>query len=371
MPSHKRAHETAEDEPAAGDAEDRPPSGIVSELPTKEKLARLGQLVSGRRRALILTHDNPDPDSLAAALALAHLLEHRANLPCRIAYGGIVGRAENTAMIRVLHLPVLPATRVDFSQEDVLALVDTQPQAKNHSLPAGLTPDIVIDHHPARDGIEQVPFADVGHSGATCSILVEYLRAARMALSTEVATALFYGIKADTRDLGRQTFQVDIDSYLYLLPRVDKDALAQIEHPALPARYFRLYNLAIEKARVHQNAVEVDLGEIYSPDMVAEVAERMLSLEGMKWSLAYGSYQGQLFLSIRTRDRRMNAGRLIREICEDLGGSSGGHGSMAGARLPLHGTRDQRRRLKRSLVSRFLSEFGVHDRKGQKLLALG
>lgn len=345
-------------------------SGVVSHLPVREKLARLMRLARGRRRGLILTHDNPDPDSLAAAVALSWLLDKRAGVPTRIAYGGIVGRAENTAMIRVLRLPVIPVSRVDFAKEDLLALVDTQPPAGNHSLPRTLVPDVVIDHHPAREGIGAVPFADVGHTGATCTILVEYLRAANIALTREVATALFYGIKADTRDLGRQTFQVDVDSYLYLFPQVDKDALAQIEHPALPAAYFRLYDEAIRKARVHEDAVECDLGEIYTPDMVAEVAERLLSLEGMKWSLAYGTYRGNLFLSIRTRDRRRNAGRLIREICEDLGGSSGGHGSMAGARLPLTGAPARATRLKKGLVRRFLTEFGVGDVRGRKLLAL-
>jgi nanoRNase/pAp phosphatase (c-di-AMP/oligoRNAs hydrolase) len=347
------------------------PAGIpLANLSTARKLARLIKLAEGHQRALILTHDNPDPDSLAAAVALAYLLERRARLQCCIAYGGIVGRAENTAMIRVLQLPVIPISQVVFAENDLFAMVDTQPPAGNHSLPPRYPPDVVIDHHPAREGTERVPFADVGHTGATCSILVDYLRAARLPLSTSVATALFYGIKADTRDLGRQTYPIDVDAYLYLYPMVDKDALAQIEHPALPARYFRLYNLAIQKARVHQTAVVVDLGEIYSPDMVAEVAERLLSLEGMRWSLACGSYQDQLFLSIRTKDRRMNAGRLIREICEDLGGSSGGHGSMAGARLPMYGTPAQRKRLKQNLVRRFLLEFGVSDRKGRKLLDL-
>ena len=75
--------------------------------------------------------------------------------------------------------------------------------------------------------------------------------------------------------------------------------------------------------------------------MVAEVAERLAVLEGMKWSLAFGNYRGQLYFSLRTRDRRMNAGRLIREICEDRGGSAGGHGTMAGARLPLRAARSR------------------------------
>ncbi len=346
--------------------------GLVSHLSVRERVARLLKVAQGKNKALIVTHDNPDPDAIASAVALSCLLEQKAGLSSRIAYGGIVGRAENTAMIRVLRLPVVPISRVEPDEFDLLAMVDTQPAAGNHRLPSNRSPDIVIDHHPPREGLPTTPFADVGRdTGATCSILVEYLRNTGLELSSPVATALFYGIKADTRDLGRQTFQVDIDSYIYLLPKVDKDALNHIEHPALPARYFRLYHQAIEKAKVHGNAVEVDLGEIYSPDMVAEVAERLLSLEGMKWSLAYGSYQRQLFLSIRTSDRRMNAGRLIREICENLGGSSGGHGTMAGARIPLQGTLAQQKQLKRNLIARFLDEFGVSDREEQPLLTLG
>ena len=91
-----------------------------------------------------------------------------------------------------------------------------------------------------------------------------------------------------------------------------------------------------------------DLDEVYSPDMVAEVAERMSFLEGTKWSLAYASYRNQLYFSLRTKDRRMNAGRMIREVCENVGGSAGGHGSMAGARLPLSGNKAQRNQFKRS-----------------------
>jgi hypothetical protein len=110
--------------------------------------------------------------------------------------------------------------------------------------------------------------------------------------------------------------------------------------------------------------------EVYSPDMVAEVAERLLALEGMKWSLAWGTFANQLFVSIRTTDRRVNAGRLIREICEDLGGSAGGHGSMAGARIPMHGTRAQRERFKRQLLRRFLLELGQDEGKGRPLLRM-
>lgn len=345
--------------PPRDGGEDQALAGRLAHMPAREKLERLLRTVRGRKRALVLTHDNPDPDSIGAAVALADVLQRRAGMQAQVGYGGIIGRAENIAFVKVLKLPILPISQVVFEEYDCLALVDTQPSVRNHSLPAQHPADIVIDHHPLRDESLDAPFADVGGDfGATSTMLVEYLRAARVEPTVELATALFYGIKADTRDLGRETTKTDVDCYVWLLPRIEKRLLGQIEHPELPLRYFKLYHKAIERAKVYGEAVVTDLGEVYSPDMVAEVAERMLFLEGMRWSLAYGSYRSQLYFSLRTNDRRMNAGRLIREICEDKGGSSGGHGSMAGARLPLWGTRAQRTALKRELVKRFLEAFG-------------
>jgi nanoRNase/pAp phosphatase (c-di-AMP/oligoRNAs hydrolase) len=197
----------------------------------------------------------------------------------------------------------------------------------------------------------------------------EYLRAARIEPSSELATALYYGIKADTRDLERQTRPHDVDCYLWLFPKIDRGLLTDIEHPALPVRYFRLYHAAIERARLFTGAVITDLGEVYTPDMVAEVAERLSFIEELTWSLAYGSYHSQLFLSLRCTDRRMNAGRLIRETCAEFGGSAGGHGSMAGARLPLAGTRAQRTAFKAEVVRKFKTAFGVEGQRGASVLS--
>ncbi|MDP3234338.1 MAG: DHH family phosphoesterase [Myxococcales bacterium] len=343
----------------------------VSSLTAKAKVERLRKLFKHRKRGLVLTHDNPDPDSMASAVALATVLHSRLGIPTDVAYGGIIGRAENSAFVRVLKLPVLPISQVDPSQYDLFALVDTQQSVKNHSLPEGVTADIVIDHHPTRDDGVVNPFADLGSNfyGATSTLLTEYVRAARIEPMPELATALYYGIKADTRDLERQTREPDVDCYLWLFPRIDRNLLAEIEHPQLPLRYFRLFHAAIEKARLFTCAVITDLGEVYSPDMVAEVAERLSFLEEAKWSLASGSFRSQLYLSLRCSDRRMNAGRLIREVCEGLGGSAGGHGSMAGARLPLVGKRANRAELKREVVRRFKAAFGVEGERGVSLLS--
>lgn len=342
----------------------------IATLPAKGKVDRLTKVFKGRRRGLVLTHDNPDPDSMASAWALATVLADRVGVPTELAYGGIIGRAENAAFVKTLKIPIRPIEEIDLGAYDLFALTDTQQTVGNHALPDGLMADIVIDHHPLRDEAVATPFADLGGAyGATSTMLTEYLRAARIDPSPELATALYYGIKADTRDLGRQTKDPDVDCYLWLFPRIDRELLSHIEHPELPVRYFKLYHAAIEKARLYSDAVITDLGDVYSPDLVAEVAERLSFIEGPRWSLACGSFRSQLYCSLRVSDKRMNAGRLIREVCESLGGSAGGHGSMAGARLPLTGKKAQREEFKRDVVRRFKAAFGVESERGVSLLS--
>jgi len=166
--------------------------------------------VAGKNaNVLVCTHDNPDPDAIAAGFALGELLRARAGATYTITHGGVLGRAENRAMVRLLKIPLVPFARVDLSAYDVVALVDTQPAHGNHRVtPAHLQGKrlVCIDHHPAREWDEGAPdFADVGGDyGATSTMLTCYLDSAEVAFDPAVATALFYGIKSDTRDLGRE-----------------------------------------------------------------------------------------------------------------------------------------------------------------------
>src|SRR5512141_457393 len=97
---------------------------------TRSRFAALAEHVeapSGRGRWLVLTHDNPDPDALAAAVVLAALLRRAFGRPATAAYGGIIGRAENREMVRVLGISLLHVRALQWSQYRHFALVDTQP----------------------------------------------------------------------------------------------------------------------------------------------------------------------------------------------------------------------------------------------------
>jgi len=337
----------------------------------RERLRKLLAVARAHERALILTHDNPDPDAVASACGLAHLLHECAGVGATAAYGGIIGRAENKAMLRVLHLPIQPVSRIEAQRHDLVCLVDTQPEVGNYSLAPASVPELVIDHHPARPSSLLAAFHDVGGpAGATSTLVTQYLRAAKLLPGPQLATALFYGIKSDTRDLGREYDPADVESYNWLFPLVDKPSLSRIEHPSVPARYFAAYHRAYERARLHGGGegVVVDMGEVYVPEIVPEVAERLVSLEGLRWSLATGSYKGELYLSLRLNDRRVNAGKLVREVCAPMGGSAGGHGAMAGARVPLRGRPPEL--LAADVVAAFLRAFHVRVGPGTPLVPL-
>ncbi len=336
------------------------------------RVQRLLDALEGKRRLLILTHDNPDPDSIASALGLAELVATRMpRLKTDIAYGGYIGRAENRAMIRLLKIELLHASRLDIDDYDATALCDTQPGAKNHSHPPHRAPTIVIDHHPPREESEAAAYADVGGDyGATTTKVVEYLRAAGAKIDETLATALFYGVKSDTRDLGRESNKADFDAYRFLIDHANLPLVSEIEHPQVPREYFRAMVEGFKRARVYDSAVAVHLGEVYTPDLCAELADRLLQADGIRWSLAMGIHADQLYVSIRTRDKRCNAGKLIAEVITERG-MAGGHGAMAGARQPLLGYGNRARaKTAQEVIRRFLRALDIPDAvKGESLIA--
>lgn len=346
-------------------------------LTIQERVAFLLNVVGGGDRALICTHDNPDPDSIASAMALGRLIEAKTKIPITLTYGGILGRAENRAMVRLLKIPLVPVHKIDMDDFDVVGLVDTQPEARNHALPAERVTGkkmICVDHHPARDQSREADYADVGGDfGATSTLLTHYLHVAGVEPTTDLATALFYGVKSDTQDLGREVSDKDLWAYTHLISKTDMQLVSAIEHPRLPRAYFGVLMRAIQKANVHGNVVSCDLGEVYVPDLVAETADRLSFAEGMRWSLVVGTYQDDIYASLRVNDRRYSAGKMVREaMIQFPTGSAGGHGSMAGARLP-HSPKSKsagaRTRARKKLLRALIEATGVDaQRKPEKFV---
>jgi nanoRNase/pAp phosphatase (c-di-AMP/oligoRNAs hydrolase) len=301
----------------------------------KERLEKLLGAVSGVKQLLILPHNDPDPDSIASTVALRHLLGERAGVEGRIVYRGIIGRAENKALVRYLSRPLQRLSDADSVSSLPVALIDTQPGAGNNALPAGRMPLIVLDHHPPRPATAASVFADVrSELGATSTILTQYLQAAGVEPGPRLATALFYGIKTDTRGLSRGTSRDDMTAYLDLQPSIDVQALIEIEQAQVPAAYFRSFDTALRAARLYDGAVIVSMGPMDYPDLAAEMADLLMRLNHARWVICMGVYKRVLFLSVRARNERMGAERLVVAVVGGAG-TAGGHGAMAGGQIPL------------------------------------
>ena len=337
-------------------------------VPPKSMLAGLLQALEGPAPLVILPHDNPDPDALASAAALKFLVQELGGKEAVIALGGIVGRAENRAMLTYLTIDLQPVGEIDWSGDVHVALVDTQPGRTNNSLPPGKTPTVVIDHHPAYDTYAGVPFLDLREEyGATSTILTEYVRESHLELESKIATALFYGIMAETQDLGRESTAADIAAAQFLYPYANKRRLGKIENARVPREYFAAFHEAIERAQIYGNVVVSTLPAVQYPDMVAEVADFLLRLDEVEWACAIGRYKDFLHVSLRTTEREVNAGDILQQV---LGSRwAGGHDMIAGGRTRITGTGpDAARAAADEVRTRLLTALATGDVAGRPLV---
>lgn len=308
--------------------------GLAAPAPASP-LEGLFRAVAGAPQVVICAHRNPDPDSISSAMALRYLLEASAGVRAVVAYEGVIGRAENRAMVSLLRLHLKQIEAVPGFDWSQVALVDTQPRSGNNSFPRTARPLVVIDHHPALKSTDAGWIDLRPEYGATATILTEYLALSGLPVPSWLATCLAYGISSETRDLGRGAGERDMEAYLRLYPRVRKRILARIEHPRLPRSYFRVLDRALHSAFSYRNVIGSRLGEVETPDSVAEIADFLLAHERMGWSIVTGRHGGQLYLSLRAI-RGRGAGGILRELLRGRG-TAGGHGRMAGGQVDLAG----------------------------------
>ena len=337
-------------------------------LNTTEKLNALEKLFKDQRRLLVVLHNNPDPDAIASAFALSFLVKKLFQVQSTLAYGGIIGRAENLAMVRELKIHLLRISRIRFNRYDRIAMVDTQPGAGNNALPKDVRCHVVIDHHPRRRGLK----ADFIHIdteyGATATVLIEWLMAGRLDIPADLATALAYAIRTETQDLGRETSRRDIDAYLNVYPRANMRKLARIAYPKLPHSYFTTLGSGLKRALTYRHLICVHLGDIPIPELVAEIADLMMRHKHIGWVLCTGRFSDNLIISLRSSNPKAQAGKIIKRVVPNRN-MAGGHDTFAGGMIPLSDySGDNTDHLEEHLTEEFSRIMGYPDADWKPLL---
>ena len=297
---------------------------------TRARVQQYQRELSDADRVLILLHNDPDPDAMASGLALRNLL-HRTKTTAIIGAFQGVARPENLRMASLLDIHVEPLNRKSLTEFDRVATVDVQPHYFGGLINKV---DLVIDHHPERAGCSTA-FKDIRPDyGSTCTILTEHLRAVDVNISERTATAMLYAIKSDTLFLSRQTNEPDLDAFRFLYPLANAALIRKMEGAETTVERLHCVAEAVQHGEVAGSLYTTHLGDVARADLIAYVADFLLQVEEITWSVVSGVVHGDIIVSVRNLGSSRHAGEFVKRSFGDIG-SAGGHRTMAKAVAPL------------------------------------
>ena len=315
------------------------PSAVIADsalraLETGELEHRTEQLATAidetDNRMAILAHRSPDPDSIASAVALKAIAESR-DVETDILYDGEIGHQENRAFVNLFGIDLTPLSEVTLDTYDTVALVD-HAKASEPAVEEGV--DVFIDHfEPEID--YGARFIDVRQNvSSTSTILTKYVQEFDLSLSEDVATALLYGIRAETLDFKRDTTPADLTAAAYLYPFADHDTLEQVESPSMSPETLDVLADAIRNRDVKGSHLVSNAGFIRNREALSEAAQHLLNLEGITTTAVFAIADDTIYLAARSKDIRMNIGSVLEDAFGDIG-EVVGHSTDATVEIPL------------------------------------
>lgn len=337
---------------------------------------KLHSLLAGWEGTLaIVTHNNPDPDAIGSAMALAAIAKsaNPQKLKCRIFYDGIIGHQENRTMVNLLDIRMEKLDPEAIQDCSYIALVDSPGPGMNNSLSPRTRVSIIIDHHKDGHGQDSAAFSDIRPGmGATASIISQYLQELDIPVDKNVATGLFYGIRSDTREFRRNVTPQDLANAAFLLPLTDGDILDQIMSPSLSQETLDVLGNAIKNRHIQSGYLFSNVGYVHNRDSLPQAADLLISLEGVNTALVYGITDDAIVISARNRDIRLHIGNVLEEAFGDIG-DAGGHPNMAAATIPLSYFRRVRNKegllalIMDPLIRRFMGLVGLEAEEGHEV----
>lgn len=322
------------------------------------------------KRVTFVSHVHPDPDSIGSMVGLAHLVGSCLGKPTRLTRDGLICRAENRAMVDVLHLDLEPIQKVAFAEDDAVVMVDSQPRTGRHSIDPQIPIYGVIDHHQTPGDLENVSFLDIRRSvGATCSLVTRYLMEQELELPERVATSLYYGIETELAGYPRDASALDDSALHFLYPLIDKDAVARIRNAPLPESFYETLLQGLQSSFIYDKLLISWINDLPTPELCSQVVDFLVRHEGIEWALCAGVHEDQLMLSMRTTVPRAQAGEILRSVASKLGGKAGGHDRRAGGFIPLPSTAasaiDQ---VQSEFRRRLLKALDIEEQRGRRLV---
>lgn len=334
----------------------------------RKRSKELLDALHGYENIAIVTHDNPDPDAIAAGWAIHKLIRKSLNREPLLIGGGDVVRAENRHMMKLVQPPIELVHQFLPRSRTAAVLVDCGPKVAAHFLSSSKIETVaVIDHHLSGEPPD-LPFVDIRPKMAACATMAAgYLREQRINPGERLATALLYAIRTETCGNEFHHTPLDRSIILWLTNAANPRWLAEIDNAPLTQTYYGDLTLALQQTMLFGDTAFCLLPQAQGQEIVGEVADLLIRGEGIKRVFCGAEIDGDLFCSVRTEADTDSAARLVEVTLEGIG-NGGGHAHRAGGKVANFAEIISHDQLRNEIQARWLSVCEVRDPTGRTLV---
>jgi nanoRNase/pAp phosphatase (c-di-AMP/oligoRNAs hydrolase) len=299
-------------------------------LDVNKLLILIEDLKNAKETVYIQCHDYPDPDAVSAAYGLQYLFSEM-GLKSSLIHEGRIQRDSLKNMISHLNINLRHASDYDLRKIDKIVIVDACPGNMNIT---NLTGDeiAIIDHHKMNNNfiVEAVEYVDIRERYGACStIIFEYLKALKVDISKDVATALQVGILIDTAGLTRSACAKDIDAFGELHKIADMNYVNETLRNNIQKSDLKFFNEAIAKITFSGRAAFYYFKNGCSQNLMGIIGDFLLSLNEIKFVCVCAKNTKRVNISLRSEEPAWNASQIVQNALKDVG-YGGGHAHMAG-----------------------------------------
>lgn len=296
------------------------------------------KLLQASQRIVILSHRNPDGDTVGSNLALRLALIHQWQKevisacidPIPPAYDFLpeVNTYQKDFDIAWPHLIVT----VDVGASYMTRFHETKPK-----LFSGSPPVLNIDHHASNDCFGTINIVN-DSAAAACQILYHFLKYCGFTIDRKIATCLLHGLYYDTGSFmhSNTTPEVLTMASDLLWKGADFKTIVKRQFHTMSVAQLRLYGKILQHARV--NSKKITVSSIWEKDFKEAGAnsedttgaiDYLNSIVDGKFScLLYEDQKGAIKGSLRTRVEEINLSKLAGIF------NGGGHVKAAGFSFP-------------------------------------
>lgn len=281
----------------------------------------------------IRTHNFPDPDAIASAYGLQYLLRQN-GIESTICFTGRIDRYNTKKMIDLLHISFIAYENLPpLTSDDHMIYIDAQHANANvqqDDVPCHI---YCIDHHPIYKKSEYA-FSDIRPDyGACCTIIGQYFMENGISFTTEMATALIYGLKIDTANLSRGVSDADLDVFYRLYSSCDLNLIQSIENNTLLIEDLDAYRNSIQTLDIQGDYCFADTGSDCQEALIATICDFLIALVTIDLAIVYSVKEEGIKISVRSSNGKYNAGEICNAALRGIG-NGGGHCNMAGGFVP-------------------------------------